>query len=307
MIEQDKQLPEPAIQKFGRDLAQGLYYLHANSVVYCDLKPSNVLLNEYSTLKLCDFGLARKLVDLQADGKNQEAGGEDANNPKRKNGTPYYMAPELFTEEGVFSFQSDIWALGCVLYEMATGEPPFGAKGLNQLISQIQEAPTPNVEKFSPIFNDLLGRLLQKDPVKRISWEHLRKHPFWTKEVNVRKLPRQPTFDNYLKKSRGINPDEFADQQAKEGYFIPNLAHFVQPRRADPLRVSQKVKKNMLKNAKSDYEVTPGADDATDIRLNNKDQELIFEGEDNEPQDGANKNETDDADVPSEPTSAGDI
>ena len=45
------------------------------------------------------------------------------------------MAPELFTEEGVFSFQSDVWALGCVLYEMATGEPPFGAKGLNQLIS----------------------------------------------------------------------------------------------------------------------------------------------------------------------------
>ena len=70
------------------------------------------------------------------------------------------MAPELFTEEGVFSFQSDIWALGCVLYEMATGSPPFGAKGLNQLISQISDATTPPVENFSPIFNDLLGRCL---------------------------------------------------------------------------------------------------------------------------------------------------
>jgi serine/threonine-protein kinase ULK4 len=66
MIELDKQLPEDSIRKFGRDLTQGLYYLHANSVVYCDLKPSNVLVNEYSTLKLCDFGLARKLSDLQA-------------------------------------------------------------------------------------------------------------------------------------------------------------------------------------------------------------------------------------------------
>ena len=64
LIEQDKKLPEMTIKKFGRDLTQGLYYLHANGVIYCDLKPSNVLLNEYSTLKLCDFGLARKLVDL---------------------------------------------------------------------------------------------------------------------------------------------------------------------------------------------------------------------------------------------------
>ena len=56
------------MKKFGRDLAQGLYDLHANGIIYADLTPSNVLLNEYSNLKLCDFGLAKKLVDLiQAD------------------------------------------------------------------------------------------------------------------------------------------------------------------------------------------------------------------------------------------------
>ena len=92
--------------------------------------------------------------------------------------------------------------------------------------------------------------MLEKDPVKRISWEHLRKHPFWLKEINVRKLPRQPVFDTYLK-SRGVNPDEFEDMQAQEGFFIPNLQHFKQPKRADPLRVSQQVKKNMLKDAYS--------------------------------------------------------
>jgi serine/threonine protein kinase len=48
----------------------------------------------------------------------------------------------------------------------------------------------PNLPQFSLIFNDLLSRLLEKDPVKRISWEHLRKHPFWSKEINLRKLPR---------------------------------------------------------------------------------------------------------------------
>jgi len=50
-----------------------LYYLHSNGIIYADLKPSNVLVNEYSNLKLCDFGLARKIVDLvQGDGDNSK-------------------------------------------------------------------------------------------------------------------------------------------------------------------------------------------------------------------------------------------
>ena len=110
--------------------------MHANSIVYCDLKPSNVLLNEYSTLKLCDFGLSRKLVDLDnnSNANKDKEKEEEADEPKAKSGTPYYMAPELFTDDGVHSFQSDIWALGCVLYEMATGKPPFSASSLQDLI-----------------------------------------------------------------------------------------------------------------------------------------------------------------------------
>ena len=75
--------------------------MHANQVVYCDLKPSNVLLNEYSTLKLCDFGLSRKLSDLQAAKDKELSEGGDM---KTKSGTPYYMAPELFSDDGVHSF-----------------------------------------------------------------------------------------------------------------------------------------------------------------------------------------------------------
>lgn len=127
LIDQDKKLPEETIQKFGRDLAQGLYYLHANSIIYADLKPSNVLMNEYNTLKLCDFGLSKKLADLV---KQDEKKAEDGEGSTAKSGTPYYMAPELFSDDGVYSFYSDIWALGCVLYELATGRPPFSATGL---------------------------------------------------------------------------------------------------------------------------------------------------------------------------------
>ena len=181
------------------------------------------------------------------------------------------MAPELFNDEGVYSFQSDMWALGCVMYEMATGLPPFKASGLQQLITEIQTKPYEQISGASALFADLLSRLLEKDPVKRISWEHLRKHPFWTKEVNVRKLPRQPSFDEYLQKHRNVEPDAFAEQQALEGFFIPNLAHFIQPGRADTLRLSQRVKKNMLKKAKGDYSTGGEGDMTGDIQLKSRD------------------------------------
>lgn len=232
LIEQDKKLPEETIKKFGRDLAQGLYYLHSNSIIYADLKPSNVLMNEYNTLKLCDFGLSKKLSDLTG---KKEKDDEEAGKPK--SGTPYYMAPELFQEEGVYSFYSDIWALGCVLYEMAAGKPPYAATGLKDLIAEIAERDVPEVEGFSPLFNDLIKRLLEKDPAKRIYWEHLRKHPFWAKEINQRKIPRQPQFDDYLKTVRGINPEEFHEMQQKNAYFIPNI-NFKAMKKIDPLRVS---------------------------------------------------------------------
>ena len=72
------------------------------------------------------------------------------------------MAPELFSPTGISSFQSDLWSLGCLLYEFAAGAPPFNSKSLNTLITAIvndKAAPLPN---YSADFNDLLSQLLQK-------------------------------------------------------------------------------------------------------------------------------------------------
>jgi serine/threonine-protein kinase ULK4 len=165
-----------------------------------------VLLNEFGMLKLCDFGLAKKINDLVQTSDNDSR--------KPKSGTPYYMAPELFHDGGVYSFASDIWSLGCVLYQLATGKPPFSASELKELINEILESDFENVPGFSDSFHDLLNKLLEKDPLRRISWEQLRKHPFWEEEIPIKPLPQQPQFDNFIKQ-KGIKPDEFYEQQEK--------------------------------------------------------------------------------------------
>lgn len=116
------------------------------------------------------------------------------------------MAPELFTDSGVHSFYSDFWSLGCVLYEMAAGKPPFASDSLKDLINMIVEgeAPLP-IEGgvvMSGEFVDLLRKMLEKDPTKRINWEELKGHDFWKigaggepLEFTKRTYPPQTQFD----------------------------------------------------------------------------------------------------------------
>lgn len=147
------------MRQFGRDMAEALYYLHSHKVICADLKPSNILINEFGMLKLCDFGLAKKLEDV---GKA---------NKKKTTGAPAYMAPELFTQEGCYSFASDLWSLGIVMYELATGKPPYRAEKLKELIKEISTIKIKKLKSFGVEFNDLIVKLLEKDPVQRISWE----------------------------------------------------------------------------------------------------------------------------------------
>ena len=105
------------------------------------------------------------------------------------------MAPELFHDQGVHSFYSDFWSLGCILFELASGKPPFSSNSLKDLITMIVEGDSPlPVEGTSPDFNDLLKRMLEKDTIKRINWEEIRQHPFWIAgglEITRRVYPQQ--------------------------------------------------------------------------------------------------------------------
>jgi serine/threonine-protein kinase ULK4 len=107
--------------------------------------------------------------------------------------TPCYTAPELFNENGIYTFKTDLWALGCIMYEMAIGQVPFFEERVNKLIMKIlKEEINFNKRQFNQYsmeFMDVLRKLLEKDPDKRPSWGEIENYPFWGLNYNNNNVP----------------------------------------------------------------------------------------------------------------------
>ena len=97
--------------------------------------------------------------------------------------TPSYTAPEIFTENGIYSFKSDLWALGCIMYEMAVGQVPFIDESVNKLVYKIVndevDFTRKQLQNYSEEFIEVIKQLLEKNPDNRISWGKIEKYPFW--------------------------------------------------------------------------------------------------------------------------------
>ncbi|KAL6091734.1 hypothetical protein STEG23_019534, partial [Scotinomys teguina] len=195
VIAQDENLPEDVVREFGVDLVTGLHHLHRLGILFCDLTPGKILLEGPGTLKLSNFCLAKvegeSLEEFFALVAAEEGGGDSGENRLKKNmrdrvrGSPVYVAPEIMKGTD-FSINSDLWSLGCLLYEMFSGKPPFFSETVSELIEKIlYEDPLPPVPKDSSFpkasseLINLLDGLLQKDPQKRLSWEGVLRHSFW--------------------------------------------------------------------------------------------------------------------------------
>ena len=116
-----------------RDVAEALQHAHGRGVVHRDIKPGNIMLLSGHAV-VTDFGIARAIA---------EAGGEQVTQTGLAIGSPAYMSPEQSTGERPVDGRSDIYSLGCVLYEMLAGEPPFTGQSPLELIARSirEEAP----------------------------------------------------------------------------------------------------------------------------------------------------------------------
>ena len=156
---------ETEIQEWFLQMFEAIDYLHQSKVLHRDLKTSNIFISKNGSLKIGDFGIAKVLEN-----SIQKA--------QTVVGTPYYMSPEICQNQA-YSFKSDVWSLGCILFEMCTLKRAFEAGNLLSLVTQIIDKPVECIQPcYSPELNDLVQQMLQKDPEQRPSIRELKKHPF---------------------------------------------------------------------------------------------------------------------------------
>ncbi|NWU28063.1 M3K19 kinase, partial [Dyaphorophyia castanea] len=166
-------LPEVVLCKYTKQILQGVAYLHDNCVVHRDIKGNNVMLMPNGVIKLIDFGCARRLAWASLSGTRSEL-------LRSVHGTPYWMAPEVINESG-YGRKSDIWSVGCTVFEMATGKPPLASMDRVAAMFYIgaHRGLMPALpDRFSSAAVEFVHACLTRDQHKRPSALQLLDHPF---------------------------------------------------------------------------------------------------------------------------------
>jgi len=203
-------ITEPETRYFMKQILLGCQYLHENQIIHRDLKLGNIFLNDDLEIKLGDFGLAT-MVEYDGEKKRTLCG------------TPNYIAPEVLGKKG-HSYEVDVWSLGCILYTLLVGKPPFETQSLKDTYSRIKRNEYHVPSKIGPLARNLITKLLQHDPTKRPPVVQILQDDFMTLGYMPSKLPPSvltmaPRFDSKLNASliaRRVPLTEY-NQQGNQG------------------------------------------------------------------------------------------
>lgn len=211
------------IKNLAHMVFEGLAYLHRSGVVFGDMSAGNLVFNEFNMLKYADFGNARLVLDAEdsrgAVGRRElwapelwgkgESGSASKKRKKERLGS--FKKEKGAGNSGTLdpTYQSDLWGVGCLLYQMGTGRLPF--KGDN-LRKQVIEDDSPELEGVSEELADLVAKLLVKSPTERIFWNEIIEHD-WVKSFdhtletgNLKDIPRvEPVVPDYLRTDSNVD------------------------------------------------------------------------------------------------------
>lgn len=181
-----KTLTEPECRYFMKQIVDGVQYLHENNIIHRDLKLGNLFLNDNIEVKIGDFGLATK---IEYNGQRKET----------VCGTPNYIAPEIITKKG-HSFEVDIWSIGCIMYTLLVGKPPFETSSLRETYDRIKKCQYGVPLSLKTPAVKMIKAMLQANPEKRPTIHQLQKFEWFKSgytpaELPVSCLTMAPRFD----------------------------------------------------------------------------------------------------------------
>ena len=171
VLKEEGQFSERRSAKYILQLAEALDYCHSKHVIHRDIKPENLLLSKNGDLKIADFGWS-----------------VHAPHSRRSTlcGTLDYLSPEM-VEGRLHDEKVDVWALGVLLYEFLVGVPPFEAQGTDATFRRIVSVDLQFPSHVTPLARDLISKLLNRTPEKRISLKKLKDHPWVVMHTKARK------------------------------------------------------------------------------------------------------------------------
>ncbi|KAL6930363.1 uncharacterized protein HGUI_01551 [Hanseniaspora guilliermondii] len=201
-------LSEECTKYYSAQIIDAIEDLHKAGIIHRDIKPENILLDANRRIKLTDFGTAKILE------KDEKTGSYDLlTRSKSFVGTAEYVSPELLNDSYT-DYKCDIWAFGCILFQMIAGKPPFKASNEYLTFQKVQKLQYAFSAGFPTVIRDLVKRILLKQPEKRLEIKDIKTHMFYN-DVDFKTiwLMEPPVIQPYKMNAKSMAPiPELANQ-----------------------------------------------------------------------------------------------